>query len=92
MKKWRKSWNKGWVARNVVTCSILMVIYVKQGQAKMILDVLEEMRMKGFSPSAGCITVFCFVDLSRKGRREWSSQVLCRIKREAFEKGNWKGC
>ena len=52
MKKWRKSWNKGWVAPNVVTCSILMVIYVKQGQAKMILDVLEEMRMKGFSPSA----------------------------------------
>ncbi|KAJ6965602.1 hypothetical protein NC652_003475 [Populus alba x Populus x berolinensis] len=49
MKKWRKSWNKGWVARNVVTCSILMVINVKQGQAKMILDVLEEMRMKGFS-------------------------------------------
>ncbi|KAL3611981.1 hypothetical protein D5086_003001 [Populus alba] len=29
MKKWRKSWNKGWVARNV--CSALLTYREKEG-------------------------------------------------------------
>ncbi|CAK7328197.1 unnamed protein product [Dovyalis caffra] len=48
----RKKKQMDGVVPNVVTYNILMVIYVKQGQAKKGLDVLEEMRRKGFAPSA----------------------------------------